>query len=171
MFAHKYFQKSISSIYFTAIFRNQTVIDVHLKLYQPLLSEKEWASDDDRGWWWRENLFGTWRFNKGMCESVKIDKFLFSERKSQEASREVEKTHTSGNNLFRENYFYCSWKETMRDDNWYTLQLFAVFVFLFDIAFINEKHEMIFCFYVFLEKFISNSWKAFGVKKIIYGWF
>lgn len=47
MFAHKYLQKSISSIYFTAIFRNQTVIDVHLKLYQPLLSEKERASDDD----------------------------------------------------------------------------------------------------------------------------
>lgn len=49
MFAHKYLQKSISSIYFTAIFRNQTVIDVHLKLYQPLLSEKERASDDDDG--------------------------------------------------------------------------------------------------------------------------
>lgn len=84
MFAHKYLQKSISSIYFTAIFRNQTVIDVHLKLYQPLLSEKERASDDDddddggkiysaRGVSIRECV-RTWRLTSFYFQSEKVRK-------------------------------------------------------------------------------------------------
>lgn len=172
MFAHKYLKKSISRIYFTAIFRNQTVIDVHWNYINHFCRQKVSDDDDDDG----GKIYSARGVSIRECvRAWRLTSFYFifwRRKKSQEASEqwEVEKTHTSGNNLFRENYFYCSGKETMRDDNWYTLQLFAVFVFLFDIAFINEKHEMISCCF-YSWKFISNSWKAFRVKKIIYGWF
>lgn len=99
--------KSISSIYFTAIFRNQTVIDVHeiISTTSARIKTSEDGDDDDDGDGGR--IYSARGVSIRECvRAWRLTSSYFRREKSGNIrQREVKETHTSGNNLFRAKLF------------------------------------------------------------------